>query len=218
MRRLIQLFAILSVVAVLVVPTAFATPNSAPMGVVTGAQRAMVGQISAADGTNLYDGDTVATEATGAMRLRFGASQMVLTGGTVVTLNKSAAGVSATLVSGMVRFSSVPGSLLELHTLNVVEVRAKGDTAATGQLSIVAPTAFQVGSTKGELAVSVNGIEHDVTEPSAFRVDLDDANATPGGQGPRPAGKSGGIWIAVAAVAAGTTVAIILAFLSPSTP
>jgi hypothetical protein len=218
LKRL-QVFAILVVMAGLAAVPAIAGP-SAPMGIVTSAQHAVIGHVSATDGTSIYDGDVVSTEATGALRLQFGGSQMVLTGNTVVSLSKTDAGVIATVMSGAVRFSSVPGSPLEVRTLKAVVIHSKGDQAAVGQLSVTGPTSFQIGSTKGDLDVAVNGVEHVVEASTAYNVSLDGDN---GGSdkrkgSPAAAGKSGGIWIAVAAIAAGTAVAIWLAFRSPSRP
>jgi len=214
-----QVFAILAVAAGLGAMPAVAG-TSASMGIVTSAQRALVGHVSAVDGTSIYDGDILRTEPTGALRLQFGGSQMVLTGDTVVSLNKTDAGVTATLVSGSVRFASVPGSPLEVRTLKSVVIRSKGDQAAVGQLSVTGPASFQIGSTKGALDVSVNGVEHTVDASTAYNVSLDsdkDKGADQNGS-PRAAGTSGGIWIAVAAIAAGTAVALWLAFRSPSHP
>lgn len=218
MFKRLQVFAILIVMAGLAaVPAIAGTSASAPMGIVTSAQRSLIGHVSATDGTSIYDGDTVSTEPTGALRLQFGGSQMVLTGNSVVSLNKTDAGVVATLLSGAVRFSSVPGSLLEVRTLKAVVVRAKGDQAAVGQLSVTGPASFQIGSTKGDLDVAVNGVEHVVEASTAYNVSLDGD----GGQNnrkPRAAGASGGLWIAIAAIGVGTGVALWLAFRSPSKP
>jgi hypothetical protein len=218
MKR-VQFLATLVLAAGLAAMPAVAT-TSAPMGIVTSAQRAVVGHVSAVDGTSLYDGDTLRTEPNGAIRLQFGGSQMVLTGATAVTLNKTDAGVMATVVSGSVRFASVPGSLLEVRTLKSVVINAKGDQPAVGELTITGPASFQIGSTKGSLDVSVNGVDHTVDASTAYNVSLDgDGNGGAGGQkSPRAAGSSGGIWIAVAAIAAGTGVALWLAFRSPSKP
>jgi hypothetical protein len=191
--------------------------TSAPMGIVTSAQRAVVGHVSATDGTSIYDGDILRTEENGALRLQFGGSQMVLTGATTVSLSKTDAGVMATVVGGSVRFASVPGSLLEVRTLKSVVINAKGDQPAVGELTVTGPASFQVGSTKGALDVSVNGVDHTVEASTAYNVSLDgDSNG--GQRSPRAAGSSGGIWIAVAAIAAGTGVALWLAFRSPSKP
>jgi hypothetical protein len=216
LKRL-QVFAILVVVAGLTAVPAIAGP-SAPMGIVTSAQRALVGHALAVDGTSIYDGDTLSTEATGAVRLQFGDSQMILTGNTVVSLNKTDAGVSATLVSGSVRFASVPGSLLEVRALKSVVVRSKDNQSAVGQLTVTGPASFQIGSTKGALDVSVNGVDHVVEASTAYNVNLDGDNGGDQNKSPRAAGTSGGIWLAVAVIAAGTAVAIWLAFRSPSRP
>jgi hypothetical protein len=214
----LQVLAILILSAGLAAVPAIAGP-SAPMGIVTSAQRALVGRVLAVDGTSIYDGDILRTEPTGALRLQFGASQMVLTGGTVVSLNKTDAGVTATLVSGSVRFASVPGSLLEVRTLKSVVIRSKGDQSAVGELSITGPASFQIGSTKGALDVSVNGVDHTVEASTAYNVSLDgDNGGDKNNRGPRAAGTSGGIWIAIAAIGTGTAVAIWLAFRSPSKP
>ena len=218
MLKRIQFLAILAVMAGLAAVSALAG-TSAPVGIVTSAQRAVVGHVSAVDGTSIYDGDTLRTDPTGAMRLQFGGSQMILTGNTVISLNKTDAGVSATLVSGSVRFASVPGSLLEVRTLKSVVVRSKGDQPAVGELSVTGPTSFQIGSTKGALDVSVNGVEHVVEATSAYNVSLEgDSGGDKNNRGPHAAASSGGIWIAVGAIAAGTAVAIWLAFRSPSKP
>lgn len=216
MKR-VQIFAILLMAVSLAAMPAVAGP-SAPMGIVTSAQKAVVGHVNAVDGTSVYDGDILRTEPTGALRLQFGGSQMVMTGGTEISLNKTDAGVTATVVTGSVRFASVPGSLLEVRTLKSVVIRSKGDQPAVGELSLTGPASFQIGSTKGALDVSVNGVEHTVDASTAYNVSLDGDNGGGGQSSPRAAGTSGGIWIAVAAIAAGTAVAIWLAFRSPSKP
>lgn len=213
-----QVFAILVVSIAMVAAPALATPSSS-MGTIVGAQKAMVGQVSVLDGTSIYDGDRLRTEATGNMRVRFGGSQMVLGGNSDVTLHKTESGSSVTVLRGDVRFASVPGSSLEVRALNRVVIRAKGDQPAIGQLSLINDNAFQIGSTKGDLVVSVNGIDHVVAESTAYRVNLDDANADPqNSRSPRAAGTSGGIWLAIGAITAGTIVALVLGFESPSKP
>jgi hypothetical protein len=215
----LQVVMALVVVAGLAGLPALAGP-SAPMGIVTGAQHAVIGNVAAIDGTSIYDGDTLATEATGALRVRFGASQMILGSNSEVTFHKTDAGVSATLVRGDVRFASMPGSILEVRTLKTVVIHPKGNQPATGQLSLINATTFEVGSTKGDLDVSVNGVNHDVSESKAYQVNIDDAGAPSGGNNNQTqgAGTSGGVWIAVAIIVGGTAAALVLAFMSPSKP
>lgn len=221
MLKRYQLLLILSVACGLAALPAFAGPSPlAPVGVVVAAQRAVIGQTLAVDGSSLYDGDRISTDANGAMRLRFGASQMVLGGNAIVTLHKTDAGVSATLLRGNVRFVSAPGTLLELRTLNTVAIRSKSGQPVTGQLSLVGPSTFEVGSIKGDLVVSVNGSDRVVTESNAYRVNLEDPG-TPDGSSNSPtlaAGKSLGVWIPIALIIAGTAAALAFVFMSPSAP
>jgi hypothetical protein len=58
-----------------------------------------------------------------------------------------------------------------------------------------------------------------VEASTAYNVSLDgDNGGDKNNRGPRAAGTSGGIWIAIAAIGTGTAVAIWLAFRSPSKP
>jgi hypothetical protein len=216
LKRL-QVVMVLVVVAGLAAIPALAGP-SAPMGIVAGAQHAVIGNVAAIDGTSIYDGDTLATEATGALHLRFGASQMILSGNSEVTLHKTDLGVSATLVRGEIHFASMPGSLLEVRTLKSVVMRAKGNQPATGQLTLVGANVFQVGSTKGDFDVSVNGVDHEVDQSKAYQVTVDDGTGGSGSSSTPGAGTSGGVWIAIAVIVAGTITAIVFAFLSPCKP
>ena len=65
MIKRVQLFAILimaaGLAAGLAAVPAIAGP-SAPMGIVTSAQKAVVGHVNAVDSTSLYDGDILTTE------------------------------------------------------------------------------------------------------------------------------------------------------------
>ena len=218
MRRLAQPFLIVAVALTLASIPAFATPTTS-LGVVTGADRASVAQTVAIDGTSVYDGDIISTQPTGAIRLRIGQSQIVLGGNTTITLHKSEAFTTVTLLQGLVRFSSVPGSPIEVRGLNshALVVHAKDDAKVVGQLSLVSPTVFEVGSTKGDLAVSVEGTDHVVAESTAYRVNM--VEEDPNG-GPNPAGRRGcfWIWFPVAVVAIGTGVGLYFAFVSPSHP
>jgi hypothetical protein len=214
-RRLAQPVVVLILALTFASLPALSAPNSS-LGVVTGSDHASVAQVAAVDGTSVYDGDVVSTQPTGSMRLRMGTSQIVLAGNTSVMLHKSDAGVYVTLVQGVVRFSMTPGSPVEVRALDSLVVRAKGENAAIGQLSLVSPKAFEIGSTKGDLAVTVGGTEHDVAESQAYRVSLEE----PDGGAANPAGRRGAFWIwfPIALVAAGVTIGLVLAFMSPSKP
>jgi hypothetical protein len=214
-RRQAQLVSIVALALALASIPALAGSTTS-LGVVTGAEKADVARVTAVDGTSVYDGDIVSTQPTGAIRLRMGQSQLVLGGNSSVMLHKTGTGVYATLLRGMVRFSSVPGSPLEVRALGSLVIHAKGDTQVVGQLSLTAPTVFEVGSSKGDLAVSIDGTDHVVAESTAYRVSMDDAN---GGSNNSP-GKRGifWIWFPIALVTAAIVIPLVLVFESPSTP
>jgi hypothetical protein len=212
-------FTLLLAVACIFAAIPAAAGPSASMGVVVGASNASIGHASAIDGTAVYDGDTVSTEANGAMRLQFGASQIYLSSNAIVTFHKTDTGVEAVLERGNVRFATAPGSPLTLRALNDhVGIRSKGNMVATGQLSIISPNVFEVGSIKGDLDVSVNGNDREVDESNAYRVTVPDSEPSGGGGAPSTpgAGASYGIWIPISLIIAGTIAAIVLAVISPS--
>ncbi|HUK30582.1 MAG TPA: hypothetical protein VLV89_05665 [Candidatus Acidoferrum sp.] len=184
------------------------------VGVVTGADRAVVAKVPAVDGTSVYDGDTVSTEPAGALRLRIGNSQIALAGSTTVTLHKIETGVYVKLLQGTVRFSSVPGSPIEIRALDSLVVRAKGDSAAIGQLSLKATNVFEVGCSKGELAVSFQGANYVVAESTAFRVILDEPNGVP--LISKATGAAHWFWIPVLLATPAIAIPAILAPESPS--
>jgi hypothetical protein len=194
---------------------AFSGPTTS-LGVVTGADRAAVGRAAAVDGTSVFDGDTISTERKGAVRLRLGQSQLVLAGNTAVMLHKTDTGICATLQRGVLRFSSVATTPIEIRALDSLVIRPKGDAAVIGQLSLVAPAIFEVGSSKGDLVVTIDGVDHVVAESKAYRVSLDepddDSSTTRGN-----AAKSS-IWFPVLLVPLATAVPIVVAFESPSNP
>ncbi|MFZ0820523.1 MAG: hypothetical protein WAM91_10665 [Candidatus Acidiferrales bacterium] len=175
MRRLAQPILIV-LLAQSFAPAPVFAGTTTSLGVVTGADKAIIGRATAVDGSSVYDGDTISTARTGTIRLRLGQSQLVLGGDTTVTLHKTDAGICATLQRGILRFSSVTSTPIEVRALDSLVVRAKGDTAVIGQVSLVAPAIFEVGSSKGDLLVSIDGTDHVVAESTAYRVSLDESS------------------------------------------
>ncbi len=215
MRRRSHCYSIVALALTLASIPAFAG-QSTSLGVVVGAEQAVVAQVAAVDGTSLYDGDVISTQPNGAMRLLLGQSQVVLAGNTSILLHKAEAGVCANLLRGMVRFSSVPGSPIEIRALNSLVIRPKSDSAVIGQLSLLAPTVFEVGSNKGDFIVTLGGTDHVVAESKAYRVSLDESN-----DGSRtPPGKTSALWIwlPILLVAPAIVIPIIFVFESPSSP
>ncbi len=172
MRRIVPALSFALVFLALVFcanPVLAASTAAAPVGVVMVSQGAQVSQVTAQNGTSLYAGDTLNTDADGSLRVRFGTSQLMLGPATVVKVAENKNGVALVLQHGIVRFSAA-GSPMELRALAAI-VHPGED--ASGQLSIVGPSEFQIGSTKGNLNVDIDGVDKVVSEATAYDVTLE---------------------------------------------
>ncbi len=196
-------------VAAATLPSGAGPKIAAPVGVVTAAQGAQVSQITARDGTTLYAGDTLATDPDGSLRVRFGASQLMLGPGTVVKLVDAMHGVTAVLQHGLVRFAQA-GSPIELRVLAAIVRPQEG---AAGEVVIVGPSEFQIASTKGALDVEIDGVIKTVSESTAYDVTLvpdpDHAND-------KGVIKQKALWIPISIVALLTILAVTASTLSRS--
>ncbi len=196
-------------VAAATLPSGAGPKIAAPVGVVTAAQGAQVSQITARDGTTLYAGDTLATDPDGSLRVRFGASQLMLGPGTVVKLVDAMHGVTAVLQHGLVRFAQA-GSPIELRVLAAIVRPQEG---AAGEVVIVGPSEFQIASTKGALDVEIDGVIKTVSESTAYDVTLvpdpDHAND-------KRVIKQKALWIPISIVALLTILAVTASTLSRS--
>lgn len=198
MRKLAHVSACiaLGVFLALIATPALASPKIlSPLGIVVFAQNAQISQISARNGTSIYPGDTLSTASDGSLRILFGASQLMLGPGTVVKLLDDMHGAVAVLQHGVVRFSAA-GPPIELRVLAAI---VRPQAGAAGELIVVGPREFQIGSTKGSLEVDVDGVKRVVTDTSAYDVTLDpDSNCT---SGAHDICKHKGLWVPIALVA-----------------
>ena len=188
-----------------------APPSNVPLGVVVTSERAVVSQVPAQPGTSLYDGDALVTDAKGSLRVRLGNSQLLLGGNTVVRLRASPAQVQAVLEQGVLRFSVV-GQPLTLQALAAI---IRPQQSSSGEVLILGPKEFQIGSTKGNLDVDIDGDSRVVSEATAYDVTLvpADPDASPQTTG---AGRVKGIWILIALILLLTAAGLWLALLSCS--
>jgi len=200
-----------------------AAPVSAPLGVILHADRAMVGRSRAINGATVFQGDRLATEAAGQLRVRFGTSQAHLFPGSSAVVSQSAGGFDAELTIGTVSVSSPDGEVFSL-TANGAVVRPGASQATVAQVTRVSPAELLLSSRKGALEVTFNGEVTTLAEGSSYRMLLDPADAQ-GPQGTRAAGRTRrrAIFLVVGAAAAVTGIAIAAlqgssSPVSPSTP
>jgi hypothetical protein len=171
------------------------------------AQGAQISQVAAVNGTSLYPGDTLSTDATGSLRVRFGTSQLMLGPATAVKIGQAEHAIAANVQRGIIRFAAA-GAAIEFQALDHVVVRAQGD-AASGEFAVVSSTEFQVACTRGGLIVEIDGVQRIVAAGASFDVTLKDApdyDAQHAGHRKKLA-----VWIAISAILIATGVGLYLA-------
>jgi energy-coupling factor transporter transmembrane protein EcfT len=223
-----------AVLAVVVVYTLFLLPvngsTSAPVGTITSANSAHVGSASASSGSTVFGGDHLSTEKFGSLQVRAGAARFMLSSASSAAVDGTATTPSARLLSGTVVFSTANSRAFLLYA-SKAEIRPQSDQPTVAQVTYVNDKELQVRSTRGSLAITVEGETQIVPEAMAYRVILDPESyyAAENAQGPRGvgtrqggpplrAGKSHFLLIAIIVISIATGVALYEALQSPDAP
>jgi hypothetical protein len=198
----------------------------APLGVIVQADRASVGNDPAAVGATVFDGETLHTDISGLLRVRFGMSQAYFLPRSQAMVHQTDGGFAADLAAGTVVLSAAEGETFRLLADGAL-IRPGTTQATVAQITVVSPTELLLTSRKGTLQVSMDDEAKTVPEGASYRMLIQPDPVS--GPGPGPAGAGGGqlpsptgqnhfvfVVAGVAAVAAG--VGIYLAVRSPSTP
>jgi hypothetical protein len=199
-----------------------------PLGLVTQAENAHIGNAKVAIGTTIFPGDTLATESGGALRLNFGSSQLYLLSASSATLSQSASAtmVHAVVGHGTVGFSSNGTDHIELEIPQGI-LRAANSEPAYGQVTIVGPLEVIISTYRGTLSLDHDGEVRDIPAGRSYRVTMElepaaaatqpQAPAGVGGSGTKPALNTATLaWAVVAVGAAGGVAYVIWDVLSES--
>ena len=225
------MFRVRAVVAVLLSYSLFLMPvtgsPAAAVGTITSATSAHVGGTSASTGSTVFGGDHLSTESLGSIQVRAGAARFLLSGSSSAAMAQLNGTPSARLLSGTAVFSTANSKAFVLNA-STAAIRAQTDQPTVGQVTYVNDKELRVRSTKGSLAITVDGETQFVPEGTAYRVILDpDAYyAAMSSQGPRgsgsrqggpplKAGRSRFLLIAIVAIAVVSGVALYEAWVSP---
>jgi hypothetical protein len=165
------------------------------LGMVVLADHARLGSEAAAEGTTIYDGDRLSTDADGSMRLMVGEAIVYLPNQSCVTLHKSANGApkefEAQLVSGTVVLSVTAGTAAEI-VASSARVRPIPETRGVVEVGIVGPHELIVFARRGPAQISYRGESETIAEGKSYRVTLNDSDeGTPGDLGAKKPGKRG---------------------------
>ena len=198
-----------------------------PLGMVTQAENAHIGSAKVAIGTTIFPGDTLATEAGGALRLNFGSGQLYLLSASSATLsqNASATMVHAVVGHGTVGFSSNGTDHIELEIPQGI-LRAANSQPAYGQVTIVGPLEVIISTYRGTLSLEHDGEVRDIPAGRSYRVTMELQPAAAAADPQAPAGVGGSnkralntpalVWAIVAVGAAGGVAYVIWDELSES--
>jgi hypothetical protein len=181
-------------------------------------------------GSTVFGGDDVSTESTGGLQIRAGAARFLLANSSAAKLTREDVSPAAILTSGTATFSTANSRAFTLHFRNAT-IRANTDDPTIGQVSVLGPKEMVVRSTRGALAVTVEGETRVIPEGSAYRVVLDPTPAEAAAAGAPAAGGSSGrsgppvsagtskfVWYAVGVTAIVTFFAVQEAMESPERP
>ncbi len=183
------------------------------LGIVVRADHASSGSLAAAEGTMIYDGDRLSTEAGGSLQLQVAEAFLYLKDQSCVTVHRGTSGAAkefeAELVSGAVVLSAPKGMDAEI-VASSARVRAAAETRGVVQVRIVGPYELLVFAERGPAAISYHGDTETIAEGKSFRVLLNpDEDGAAGEQGAKKAGKRGKMIVLIgvgAATAAGIAV------------
>jgi hypothetical protein len=204
--------------------------TATPMGTITAASSAHVGATAASTGSTVFGGDHLSTEKLGSLQIRAGAARFLLSSASSAALSEKDGVPAATLLSGTAVFSTANAKAFLLRA-STAEVRPKSDEPTVAQVTYVNDKEFRVRATRGALAITVEDETQIVPEGTAYRVILDPdsyyASESPQGpagagakdrKGPRKAGRSRFLLIAIIVTGVATGVALYEALQSPDKP
>jgi hypothetical protein len=151
--------------------------NEKPLGLVTQAQAAHLGNATAVIGTSVYAGDTLTTDEGGTARLRVGGSQFYLLASSSATLSANPSAVNASVERGTVGFSSNGADEIALEIPEGI-LRAANGQPAYGQVTILSPLEVIISAYRGTLVLDNDGELHEIPAGKSYRVTMDLEPAT----------------------------------------
>jgi hypothetical protein len=187
--------------------------NADALGIVVLADHANAGSQAAIEGTTIYDGDRLSTDAGGALRLQVGEAFLSMAEQSCVMVHKGASGAvrefEVELVSGGVTLSVAKGTDAEIAATGA-RVRPLGAPRGMAEVRMVKPLELVVFARKGPTEISYHGESETVEEGKSVRVLLNpDEDGGPDVQGAKHSGRRGKAFVIVA-VGAATAAGIVL--------
>jgi|HubBroStandDraft_6_1064221.scaffolds.fasta_scaffold36607_4 hypothetical protein len=184
------------------------------LGIVVLADHASLDSQAASEGTTVYDGDRLSTEAGGSLRLLIGEAMLYVTEQSSVIVYKDVNTVAkefeAELVSGTAVLSATAGTPAEI-VASSARVRPMAETRGVVQVRLVGPRELIVFARRGTAQICYRGESETIAEGKSYRVLLNSSDE--GASGVQGAKKSGKRRKSFALIAVGAAVAVGAALL-----
>lgn len=153
-------------------PALAGTADEKPLGLVTQATFAQLGDAKAMIGTTVYPGDTVATDQGGLLRLKVGGSQIYLLSQSSAVLSSDTAKVSAKVLRGTVGISTTASEPVSLELPEGI-LRPAAGQPAYGQVMILSANEVVITSYSGDLVLDDEGDLHTIPSGKSYKVTMD---------------------------------------------
>jgi hypothetical protein len=193
----------------LIFSTAIAAP-SASLGVIIQADHASLGTIPIANGSAIFDGDNLLTDASGNLRARLGQSQIYMLPNSYIQVHRLSNGFSAVMESGTLVLSSATGETFQVLA-NGATIQPATDKATLAQVTYINANELLVSSRHGDLMISMGDESQTVKDGTSYRMMINPGSG-PGPQGMFSTGRNKFVLILIvgAGVVAAVTMAIAL--------
>jgi len=190
------------------------TPNA--VGIIVQADHASLGSHAASEGTTIFDGDRLSTDADGSLRLVSGDAMLYLAeqSGVVVHGDASRAGkrLEVELVSGAAVLSATAATVAGI-VASSARVRPVAETRGVVQVRLAAANELIVFAQQGPAEICYRGECEMIPEGKSYRVMLDPSDdVPPGATGAANSAKMGRAFVLIAvgvAVAAGIAAGLV---------
>ena len=146
-----------------------------PLGMITHAEHAHVGEAAASAGSTIYDGDQVSTETDGVLRITVPALTLHLEAQSILILRHPGStedSVEADLACGTLVFSAARNGGISV-VANDALIRPAANAATIAHVRVVNRKELRIYAQRGALEFSYHGETEVIAESAAYRVLLD---------------------------------------------
>ena len=156
------------------------------VGVVTQASGASIASARVSTGATVYDGDSLATDADGLLRVRAREAQFYLAGQSSVRMRSAPAGALVQLAAGTLVFSSTNATAMDVEVARA-HIRPASNDLTVAQIAIAGPKSIDIRAKRGSLEFSYEGESKVIPEGVSYRFILDPLDREMTEAGPPPA-------------------------------